>query len=153
MSLQDDSHQSPKPRATPARPLRDRSWLAVAPMFPAALGLAAGVLADRVGLGWGTAGWCVWAFVGVWVARMECRGTIVGLLLAFVGIGGAWHHRAWSDLAGDDLARGMAERAEPRPSWLRGVVVETPLFRADLERPGGQGTTRTVVDEIGRAHV
>jgi competence protein ComEC len=118
-------------------------------MFPAAFGVAVGVVADRAGVGWGTAGWGVWAFVGVGIARLECRGTIVGLVLAFVGVGGAWHHRAWSDLARDDLARGVAEGSAPRPSWLRGVVDETPLFRADLERPGGQGTTRTVVAVTG----
>jgi len=144
-----------KPRDAAGRPPKpkDRSMLAVAPMMPAALGIAAGVLADRFGpTGWGTWAWGVLAAAGVVMAMVECWAgwrTLVGIPVAFFGIGGAWHHASWSDLAADDLARGVAAGSEPRPAWLRGAVVETPIHRPDPERPGGQGRTRTVVAVTG----
>ena len=142
----------PEPRDVPARPPKDRSLLAVAPMMPAALGVIAGIAADRLVDPWGTAAWCAWAAVGVVVAIAEHRAgwrSSLGIVLAFVGVGGAWHHRVWTDLPADDLSRGITSREAPRPCWLRGTVVEAPVYRADADRPGGQGTTRTVVAVTG----
>ena len=143
---------APKPRDAAGRPPKDRALLAVAPMMPAALGVIAGIVADRFVIGWGTLAWCSWAIVGAAVAIGEGRAgrrSSLGIILAFVGVGGAWHHGRWSDLAGDDLARGFSARDVPRPCWLRGMVVEAPVFRDDPDRPGGQGTTRTVVAVTG----
>ncbi len=116
--------------------------------MPAALGVVAGIAADRFLIGWTTWAWWIAAFLGIAVALVEGRAgwrTSLGIVLAFVGVGGAWHHGRWSDLAADDIARGFEDRDSPRPCWLRGVVVEAPVYRADADRPGGQGTTRTVV--------
>ena len=117
-------------------------------MMPAALGVVAGIAADRLLAGWGTLAWCLWAAVGVVVAILEGRAgrrSSLGIILAFAGVGGAWHHGRWTDLAGDDLSRGFEAGDGPRPCWLRGVVVEAPIYRADADRPGGPGTTRTIV--------
>jgi len=139
-------------QSTRARPPRDGSLLAVAPMMPAALAMATGVVADRFVLGWETRSWALMGLIAAVVAMLMAWGgrtSLFGVVVAFFGIGGAWHHNRWSDLPGDDLARGLAADAEPRPAWLRGVIVETPIFRPDSERPGAQGSTRTVVAVTG----
>jgi competence protein ComEC len=126
--------------------------LAVAPMMAPAIAMAAGVVLDRLTGGCGTTVWALIAVVGAVLAVFEAwgrRSSLIGLVVAFVGIGGGWHHHRWFRLPGDDLARGVASVAEHRPAWLRGVVVETPIFRPDTERRGGQGTTRTVVAVTG----
>ena len=68
------------------------------------------------------------------------------LLLAFGALGGGWHHYRWSDLAADDLARGVDET--PRPAWVRGVLGEVLGFRPG-EFPGDRGSTRAVLDLTG----
>ncbi len=126
----------------------DRSILAVAPMMVPALAVAAGVVADRFVMGWSVWTWVALTAVGASVAIVQAwagTGRIVGLAILWAGLGGAWHHYWWSTVAPDDLSRGVAAGSGPRPAWLRGVPVETPVYRPDASRPGGQGSTRTVL--------
>jgi competence protein ComEC len=116
----------------------------IAPLVPLAVAVAAGVVADRFGPGLPTAAWGAIAATAAAVALLERRTTlgVVATLLALGAIGAGWHHRRWSDLPADDLARVIDEA--PRPAWLKGVVAEVPTFRAG-ERPGDSGTSRTVL--------
>src|SRR4051812_10955663 len=106
---------------------------AAAPMVPAALALATGVVADRFGVGeaWSTWSWAGLAGAGSALAMAGRRGRagLVGVAVLWLGIGGALHHRHWSDLAPDDLARGTVPGAAASPAWLRGVPVETAAYR------------------------
>ncbi len=141
-----------EPTISYVRPLKDRSLLAVAPMLAPAMAIAAGVVADRCGGGWGATAWAVIAVAGAVLASFKVWGgrtTLIGLVVASFGIGGAWHHRRWTDLTADDLARRFSADDQPVPAWLRGVVVEIPIYRPDSERPNGQGSTRTVVAVTG----
>ena len=70
----------------------------------------------------------------------------MALLLAFGALGGGWHHYRWSDLAADDLSRGVNET--PRPAWVRGVLDEVLGFRPG-DFPGDPGSTRAVLDLTG----
>src|SRR5215203_6131032 len=99
-----------------------------APLLPLALAVAAGVVADRFGVDWSTTDWAVLAlfacaFAGIGVGRRRGAAKVTkALLLAFGALGGGWHHYRWSDLAPDDLARGVD--GTPRPAWIRGVLRE-----------------------------
>ncbi|HWE34959.1 MAG TPA: ComEC/Rec2 family competence protein [Isosphaeraceae bacterium] len=116
----------------------------IAPLVPLAVAVAAGVVVDRFGTALPTAAWGAIAATAAGVALIERRKRvgIVATLLAFGAIGAGWHHRRWSDLPADDLARVIDE--SPRPAWVKGVVAEVPTFRPG-ERPGDEGTSRTVL--------
>ena len=124
----------------------------VAPLVPLASAVAAGVVADRFGVAWSTTAWawlallaCAVAAIGVARRRGEMA-QAVALLVALGALGGGWHHLHWSDLAADDLARGVDET--PRPAWVRGVLREVLGFRPG-GFPGEAGTTRAVLDLTG----
>ncbi len=129
-----------------------RPEVRVAPLVPTALAVAAGVVADRFGLAWSTTAWaslalfaCAGAAIGLARRRGEVA-QVVTLLVALGALGGGWHHFRWSDLAADDLARGVDE--SPQPAWVRGVLGEVLGFRpGDL--PGEAGSTRAVLDLTG----
>ncbi len=136
----------------PGRP-RDRSLLAVAPLMPAALGVVAGIAARSIPRrlavpGPGASGRSS-ALRSPSSRDGPGGGRVSGSSWRSPASAAAWHHGRWSDLAADDLARGFKTGDEPRPCWLRGVVVEAPVYRADADRLGGQGTTRTVVAVTG----
>ena len=128
----------------------DRSILAVAPMMVPAMAGAAGIAADRFGPGPGVWIWVGLTVLGVIFSVIQARagrGRIAGLIILGDpgGLGGAWHHAWWSTVAPDDLSRGVRADSAPRPAWLRGVPIETAVYREESGRPGGQGTTRTVL--------
>jgi competence protein ComEC len=128
--------------ATVAEPRRRLPCL---PAVPVALAAAAGIAADRFGPQASTTTWAAVAGVAAVLGLLTWRwpgASIPALLVAFAALGGGWHHRRWSDLEPDDLARGDWET--PRPAWLRGVLDEVPEFRAG-DRPGESGTTWTVL--------
>src|SRR4030081_1579866 len=116
-------------RTDPAR----RPRLPNAPLVPLALAVAAGVAADRYAVSWSTPTWAAIALAGAIVAAggFWGRGSPVGVLfvalVAWMALGGGWHHYRWSDLADDDLARRVSEAS--RPAWLRGVLAEVPTYR------------------------
>lgn len=96
-----------------------------APFAPLAIAFAAGIVADRLGFGASTAAWGAVALAcGLLAAR---RGGLLAAVVACVAIGGARHHAHWYDLDPHDLAR--LDLHEPRPAWLRGVIVEGPEVR------------------------
>jgi len=112
-----------------------------APMIPAALAMAAGVVADRLATPWGTATWASLAAllaVGAAIGLRHRWGAVV-LAASLAAVGGGWHHHRWSDLAPDDLARG--DLAEGRPAWVRGVVEDVATFRPGSS-PRDKGSTR-----------
>jgi competence protein ComEC len=124
------------------RPLKQAR---VAPLVPLAMAVAAGIVADRFGGAWETTTWAALAGGSAVTAFLLRRWRWLGavaLVLAWVALGGGWHHRRWSDLPADDLARSVDER--PRPAWLRGVLVDGASFRPGL-RPESTGSTRTVL--------
>ncbi|MEW4568873.1 ComEC/Rec2 family competence protein [Tautonia sp. JC769] len=116
------------------------------PLAPVAVALASGIILDRFGAWCGTATWAAMALSASLVALVGLnrkRLCYPALLLAIAALGGAWHHWRWSDLAADDLARVVTE--EPRPGWVRGIVLTVPEHRAGSvaeERPGDDGYTR-----------
>lgn len=131
---------------------------ASAPLAPVALALAAGIALDRAMAPVELEVWAVGtlglAAAAAW-ARPRDRGPIgsllrpwvVLLLLAFTGLGGAWHHRWWSRLKPNDLAWWIDET--PRPAWLRGVLVSVPEFHPP-EFPDENGSTRALLELTGR---
>ena len=107
------------------------------------LALAAGIVADRYGGPWGTAGWGTIALLasaglgaGLW---RRPYAPIPAVLVVVVALGGGWHHACWSDLAADDLARSVSE--QPRPAWVRGVLRDVLGIY-----PGDPGLTRAVLE-------
>ncbi|WP_169972752.1 ComEC/Rec2 family competence protein [Tautonia rosea] len=124
-------------RGTPGR---------VPPLAPVAVAMASGIILDRFGEWCGTATWAAVALLASVVAMVGLRRRGVcypALVVGFAALGGAWHHWRWSDLAADDLARVVTE--EPRPSWVRGIVLTVPEHRVSPiaeERPGDDGYTR-----------
>ncbi len=129
----------------------------MAPLVPLAIAVGTGVVLDRVVESWGTWVWSMAALGALAVALVGGRarrwgGEGVGSVavgLAWLALGGAWHHHRWSDLAADDLARVVeAERWSPgerRVCWLRGVVADDPTFRPGHEGPEDRGSTRVGV--------
>ena len=72
-----------------------------------------------------TGTWITLALASVTIAALSLRGerrSSVFLLLAIVGLGGAWHHHRWNDLSPDDVSPGVSET--PQPAWVRGVIAE-----------------------------
>src|SRR5689334_20794926 len=98
-----------------------RPGLPRAPLVPVAGAVAAGGGAGRG-----------WRRLGV---------SLPALVVAFVALGAGWHHHNWSDLEPDDLAWDASD--EPRPAWVRGVLVEVPTFHHG-EGPADEGATRTI---------
>ncbi len=138
-----------------ARPVRR---CRVAPLAPLAFAVGAGVVADRVADPWGTGAWAGMALVALTIAvvlaagRRWRGGDLAGsgaVALAWLALGGAWHHHRWSDLAADDLTRVVeAERwgpGERRVGWFRGVVADEATFRPGHEGPTDPGSTRALV--------
>ena len=109
-----------------------------APLLPAAVAMALGIAIDRFLEPWGTVAWALLAGLASLSGLLARRRGRVAFPLVMVGvlaIGGARHHRQWSDLATDDLARVNTEI--PRPAWLRGVARTIPEYRPDPEPIGG----------------
>ncbi|WP_422928442.1 hypothetical protein [Singulisphaera sp. PoT] len=118
------------------RPKPDRRLMP--PLMPVALAMAAGIVMDRYFEPCGTLSWTILALAGTLVAGLCWRWptpATAGLLLAFAGLGGGWHHHHWSDLPADDLARTASDL--PRPAWIRGEIREV-----QGTRPGDTVTTR-----------
>ena len=117
-----------------------------APLLPAVIALAAGIAIDRFLGPWGTATWALLAGSSALAGLLAGRrgwASIPTILVGVLAIGGARHHRQWSDLAPDDLARVTDET--PRPAWLRGVARTVPEHRDAPEpegRPDDDGYTR-----------
>ena len=118
----------------------------VAPLVPLAAALAVGVVADRYGGPWGTAGWGTIALLasaglgaGLW---RRPYAPIPAVLVVVMALGGGWHHACWSDLVADDLARSVSE--QPRPAWVRGVLRDVLGIY-----PGDPGLTRAVLEVTG----
>lgn len=128
----------------------DPAPLSIPPLVPPALALTAGVAIDRLADPCGTAAWMgAAAGLGLLSAlalllRLRQAGA-AALVLAWLALGGGWHHGRWSDLAADDLARVVAEGSAPGPVWVRGAVAEVEGFRPG-ERPDDPGLTRALVD-------
>jgi hypothetical protein len=110
-----------------------RPEVAVAPLMPIALALAAGIALDRYGDPWSPFVWGTIALGAVSLGAVR-RGGVrdLALLVAFAAIGGGWHHYRWSDLEVDDLSQRVSET--PRPAWVRGVLREV-LGKASRNRP------------------
>ncbi|WP_158633533.1 ComEC/Rec2 family competence protein [Tautonia sociabilis] len=107
--------------------------------------MAGGIVADRLLDPWGTATWALIALAAAIIALIANRSprtAIPALLVALAAMGGAWHHRRWSDLPADDLARSAA--TEPRPAWVRGLIATVPEYRPGplADRTDDPGHTR-----------
>jgi competence protein ComEC len=124
-----------------------------APLAPALVAIAIGILADRwlIALETQTLDLIALALgVIAIVTNRHARFCNLALLAALPFVGAAWHHYRWSDMDADDLARTVTET--PRPAWVRGFVSEARGLRH--QRPGfgfGGGdqekvTTRFVLD-------
>ncbi len=136
----------------------DKPWprCRVAPLAPLAIAVGAGVVCDRVLDPCSTRVWAMIALGGtvVFLALRAARRVVgpdprwatAAVALAWGALGGAWHHQRWSDLATDDLARGViAEPGERRVCWVRGVVVDSATFRPGHDGPEDRGSTRTIL--------
>lgn len=122
-----------------------------APLLTPVLSLAVGIVLDRFCAGPSTLSWCLlalsssalalWAVVGSgWSVGWRQPFT----LIAVIAIGGAWHHRRWSDLDPLDLTR--SDWSDGRVALVRGVLTELALWRpGDGSRPGDEGTTRSIL--------
>ena len=121
----------------------------LAPLVPAALAVAAGVLIDRLAAPWGTATWAaIAATLAVASAPAGRRPGGGALLLAasLAAVGGGWHHHRWSDLSPGDPARG--DHREGAPAWVRGAIEDVPAFRPGLGRDD-LGSTRATLGLSG----
>ncbi|MGO9600161.1 MAG: ComEC/Rec2 family competence protein [Isosphaeraceae bacterium] len=99
--------------------------VSIAPLVPVLCAFAAGIITDRQLDPLETGTWLTLALASVTVAALSLRGersSSVFLLVAIVGLGGAWHHHRWSDLSPDDVSPGVSET--PQPAWVRGVIAE-----------------------------
>jgi competence protein ComEC len=119
-----------------------RPGLPLTPFAPAALGAMAGIAADRYGLDRATTSWMLIAVAVAAVAWLlswvDGRLTRATIGLAFIGIGGGWHHYWWSDLASDDIARG--HWSSPGLAWVRGNLAEAMTFHRSPQA-GRDGVT------------
>lgn len=114
------------------------------PLRTPAVAMAVGIVLDRYGSGPSTRAWC-------WLAILACLPAMIGgrrgpgwslaaLAIAAMAVGGAWHHRRWSDLGPLDLARD--DWSSGRIVLARGVLTDSPTFRPG-NRPGDEGSTRS----------
>ncbi|CAN5880655.1 hypothetical protein BH23PLA1_BH23PLA1_00310 [soil metagenome] len=129
---------------TPAEAVRRRSGLR-APLFPLALALATGILIDRMESPWPTFTWALIAGLAALAAlglSQRARVSSWLVVLAFLALGGGWHHARWSDLPADDLVH-LLPSDEPQPAWVRGVLIGVPSFRPVGSWPGSEGVTST----------
>lgn len=92
--------------------------LPTAPLAPAAVAMAAGIILDRYLWAGATLGWITAALAAAAVAAVCDRRatglTYAAILAAWVSVGGAWHHARWFDLRPDDIARRVS--ASPQPA-------------------------------------
>ena len=126
-----------------------RSRVLLPPLVPVALALVVGIVLDREFAPWGTEVWAGMALAGATIAalgRDRKVPAVAGLVIAIVGLGGGRHHAYWSDLASDDLTRGVTDA--PRPVWVRGVIWDVRGPRLD-ESPKSSATTRAVMAVTG----
>ncbi|MFO0952167.1 MAG: ComEC/Rec2 family competence protein [Isosphaeraceae bacterium] len=118
--------------------------------MPAAMAVAAGIVADRFAEPCGTLTWVaaavVAAFAGASSARLGRWAGPLALFVAVAALAGARHHRCWSDLSDDHLARAVDDA--PAPAWVRGVLVEVNGFRPGPS-PDDDGATRAVIELTG----
>lgn len=130
-------------------PERRSRVLLLPPLVPVALAVVVGIVLDREFVSWGTDVWAGLALAGAMIAPWG-RGRKVlaytGLVVAIVGLGGGSHHAYWSDLAPDDLARGVT--GTPRPVWVRGMIWDVRGPRLG-ESQGSSATTRAVIAVTG----
>ena len=120
------------------------------PLVPVSFAVASGVVIDRYVAVGGAFTWGILALgaagavgLGGWRRRRIGYSLV---FVAFLCLGGGWHHHRWSDLARDDLALRVSET--PRPAWTRGVLREVHGFRPGLGA-GDRGTTRGVLEMTG----
>ncbi len=113
----------------------------VAPLVPMALAMAAGIAIDRYAQPCATTGWAAIALAaaGLGLGLGRGRGDTVAIAVLMLGLGGAWHHARWSDIAADDLALSVPDT--PQPAWVRGIVCEMMGIR-----PGDPERTRGVIE-------
>lgn len=125
-----------------------------APLVAVSVAVVAGIVLDRRYLPIGTAVWATVALAGVAaaVAGLKLERTLVAavaLVAALGAVGAGWHHHRWSDLGAADLAR--FGWSEPVPAWLRGHLVDVPVYRAaEPEDWSEEGRTRLVVQATAR---
>ncbi len=116
------------------------------PLAPLAAAASAGILADRLELLNATWLWVDvavgFAIVAVLLSPSLRRITSFCVLGAFFALGAAWNHAWWFDLPPDDVALG--DWSEPKPAWVRGLIDDAAVFRAE-SGDAGLGSTRTVV--------
>ncbi len=117
----------------------------IAPLVPAALAVASGVMVDRLADPWGTLTWASLAAglaaISAWAGGRSAVGAWL-LVMSLAALGGGWHHYRWSDLAPDDPARG--DHHFGAPAWVRGEVEDVPAFRPGRGRDD-LGSTRTTL--------
>ncbi|WP_435020819.1 ComEC/Rec2 family competence protein [Tundrisphaera sp. TA3] len=125
----------------------------VAPLAPIAAAMSAGIVIDRFLDPWATAAWAALALAGAALAGAAWRrprASSWAIAAAFVALGGSWHHRCWTDLEPDDLARGVWTADDRRPAWIRGVLDEPAAYRpGGGDRPDDRGSTRAVIAVTG----
>ncbi len=130
-----------------------RRRVRVAPLAPLAVAAMMGVAADRYGDPMGTLAWAAVAIAASGFAAWSWRSPRVSgwaIAAAVMAVAGGWHHRGWSDRAGDDPSRGVWAPGERRPCWARGVLVEAATFRpGEQQGPGDRGSTRAVLALTG----
>jgi len=122
----------------------------VPPLAGIAAAFALGIALDRLsGLG-STTLWVSVALGTALVARirgvpLKAAWPLLGLAIA--ALGAAWHHHRWTDLPADDLARVVDE--EPRPAWIRGVLLSNPERHSGAGGSGGLRDRPYSTCEIG----
>ncbi|MHB1560577.1 MAG: DNA internalization-related competence protein ComEC/Rec2 [Isosphaeraceae bacterium] len=96
-----------------------------APLAPVLMAASLGIVLDRHLSPWGTATWAALALgagaAALFAASRELAADLA-VLVAFLGVGGGWHHAWWSDRPPDDLA--LTASDTPHPARVRGVVRE-----------------------------
>ncbi|MCA9270407.1 MAG: hypothetical protein KDA41_18120, partial [Planctomycetales bacterium] len=103
-------------RAATARPLAE-PLARRQPLVALAAALAAGIVCDRYGAvgilaWWSGAAAAVVVWAALWTARRNTCAA-VALLLAFLALGGAWHHWRWNLFPAAELARGASDSGAP----------------------------------------
>jgi competence protein ComEC len=119
-----------------------------APLAPLAFSASVGVVVDRFVDPFSTFVWALMTLGAAILAVLAWRlskASALAIVLAFVALGGGWHHYWWSDLAPDDLARADWASTGRRPCWVKGVTVEGGTFRKGDDGPLDRGQTRTVL--------
>ncbi|MDR3632732.1 MAG: DNA internalization-related competence protein ComEC/Rec2 [Isosphaeraceae bacterium] len=127
-----------------------RPKVRVAPLLPLALAASAGIVIDRYAGPCDTAGWgaivLAAAVAGGLIGVRWPRAGVVPIVIAFLALGGGWHHYQWSDQAPADLA--LQSWDKPRPAWVRGQLAEVLGFRPG-HGPRESGATRALLDISG----